>query len=134
MLPPKLQLPRDQQRLLKLFDRLSANHREQLLSFAEFLDYRSQADTETEESASPETAAVPLDIPRPESESVIAAIRRLTKTFPMLDKDPLLHETSALMTAHVMQGRAAVEVIDELEVIFRRHYERQVAGGLSVTE
>lgn len=129
MLPPKLQLPRDQQRLLKLFNRLSSDHREQLLSFAEFLDYRSQTDTKADETASPETNEAPLDIPRPASESVIAAIRRLTKTFPMLDKDPLLHETSALMTAHVMQGRAAAEVIDELEVIFRRHYERHHSGS-----
>lgn len=67
---------------------------------------------------------VPADIPRPESESVVAAIRRLSQTFPMLDKEALLHETSALMTAHLMQGRGAVEVIDELEIVFRRHYER----------
>jgi hypothetical protein len=28
------------------------------------------------------------------------------------------------MSAHVLQGRGAVDVIDELEVVFRRHYER----------
>lgn len=129
MLPPKLQLPRDQQRLLKLFGRLSSSDREQLLSFAEFLVYRSQAGSKAQESVSPAVAKTPLEIPRPASESVIAAIRRLTKSFPMLDKDPLLHETSALMTAHVMQGRAAADVIDELEAIFRRHYERQVSAS-----
>jgi hypothetical protein len=129
MLPPKLRLPRDEQRLLKLFGKLSSNDREQLLSFAEFLVYRSQSGSALDESASPEVAKTPLDIPRPASESVIAAIRRLTKSFPMLDKDALLHETSALMTAHVMQGRAAADVIDELEVIFHRHYERQVSAN-----
>lgn len=130
MLPPKRHLPRDQQRLLKLFGQLSASDREQLLGFAEFLLYRAQTGPDSQESVSPDGAQTPVDIPRPESESVIAAIRRLTKTFPMLDKDPLLHETSALMTAHVMQGRPAVEVIDELEVIFRRHYERQSSPGV----
>ena len=128
MLPPKLQLPPDQQRLLKLFGQLSSNDREQLFGFAEFLVYRAQSEKQQGESATSPVVQRPLDIPRPESESVIAAIRRLTKTFPMLDKDPLLNETSALMTAHVMQGRAAVDVIDELEVVFRRHYERQVAS------
>jgi hypothetical protein len=42
----------------------------------------------------------------------------------MLDKSDLLHEASELMTTHLMQGRPAAEVIDELEVVFRRHYER----------
>ena len=51
-------------------------------------------------------------------------MRRLSQTFHMLDKDDLLHEASELMTAHVMQGKPADEVIDELEVVFRRHYER----------
>jgi hypothetical protein len=42
----------------------------------------------------------------------------------MVEKDDLLHEASSLMSAHVMQGKAAVEVIDELEIVFRRHFER----------
>lgn len=35
------------------------------------------------------------------------------------------------MTQHVMQGRDRIEVIDELEVLFRRHYElrRSDPGG-----
>jgi len=28
------------------------------------------------------------------------------------------------MTQHVIHGRSAVEVIDELEILFRRHYEK----------
>ena len=46
---------------------------------------------------------------------MIAAIRRLSQTFHMLNKDELLHETSALMTAHVMHGKPAGQVIDELD-------------------
>jgi len=41
----------------------------------------------------------------------------------MLDKSKMLDETSALMTEHIMRGRAAVEVIDELEKAFSRRYE-----------
>ena len=118
MLPPKLSLPPPEQALLKAFRRLGDIDRQSLLSFAAFLAERSDAET------AGEPPAQPLDIPRPDSESVVAAIRRLSATFPMLEKDALLHETSTLMTAHVMQGRSATEVIDELEVVFRRHYER----------
>lgn len=119
MLPPKAHLPPAQQRLLKLFRALSPAAQESLVSYAEFLAERGGAATG---SSAPQ--ARPADIERPETESVIAAIRRLSATFHMLDRDDLLHETSALMTAHVMQGKPAVEVIDELEVVFRRHYER----------
>jgi hypothetical protein len=125
MLPPKIQLPPDQQRLLTLFRALPAAGRETLLSFAEFLAQREAA------HHAPAGADVvePVDIPRPASESVVAAIRRLSSTFPMLDRDALLHETADLMSAHVIQGRSAADVIDELEVIFRRHYERVKSGG-----
>jgi len=119
MLPPK-PLPSAQQRLLKLFRQLPESLQESLLSYAEFLAERGAAVAPRH----PAAPARPAEIQRPESETVIAAIRRLSQTFHMLDKDDLLHETSALMTAHVMQGRPAGEVIDELEVVFRRHYER----------
>ena len=35
----------------------------------------------------------------------------------------MLHETSALMAAHVLQGREASAVIDELEALFATRYE-----------
>jgi hypothetical protein len=59
---------------------------------------------------------------------VVVAIKRLRATYPMLEPSKLLTETYELMTQHVMQGRDRVEVIDELEVIFRRHYERTLAS------
>lgn len=128
MLPPKVPAPADQQRLLRLYRQLSKAGQRSLLDFAEFLVQRQDANDEaTEADAGP--AREPLDIPRPASETVIAAIRRLSRTFPMLDKDEILHEASALMTAHVMQGRSAAEVIDDLEAVFRRHYERVKSGA-----
>lgn len=119
MLPPKIQLPPDQQSLLKLYRQLSPSDREGLLSYAEFLRQRAAG---ADEQGVALEAQLPADIPRPESETVVAAMRRLSRTFYMIEKDELLHEASELMTAHLMQGRPAAEVIDELEVVFRRHY------------
>ncbi|WP_019571184.1 hypothetical protein [Thioalkalivibrio sp. ALMg3] len=99
--------------------RLSTEDQASLLKFARFLEQESPA-------PAPEPVPEPEPIPRPESESVIKAMRRLSATYPMLDRSKLLNETSALMGQHVMQGRPAVEVIDELEGVFRAHYEKAV--------
>lgn len=127
MLPPKLSgTAPDQQRLMRLYRQLSETDRDALMAFAEFLVQRAAAATDHESDA--KAAVEPLDIPRPGKETVVAAMRRLSATYPMLNKDKLLHEASELMTAHVMQGRPAVEVIDELELVFRRHFERTRSG------
>lgn len=113
----------DDKRLRQIFERLDPQRRETLLEFAEFLDSR----TETPPAEIPEPEA----IPRPEDESVVAAIKRLSASYPMLDRAKILHQTSGLMAQHVMQGRAAAEVIDELEVVFERHYRAMVEPGES---
>ncbi|MCB1922854.1 MAG: hypothetical protein KDJ27_03760 [Gammaproteobacteria bacterium] len=125
MLPPKLKLPADQQQLLDLYRKLSPEDRAGLVSYAAFLAQR-ESPIGGEALDEPQ---VPKEILRPESESVVGAIRRLTQTFAMLDRDALFHETSALMTAHIMQGRPASEVIDELEILFRQHYEQGRSGN-----
>jgi len=103
------------ERLLEILERLPPEQAQQLLEYAEFLFDKHAVETDT---------AVPLAIERPAEESVVVAIKRLRATYPMLDPAALLNETYDLMTQHVMQGRAAVEVIDDLEILFRRHYER----------
>ncbi len=105
--------------LLAVARRLPDAERQNLLRFAEFLLARVN-EVPSEAPVIPE----PESIPRPAEESVIKAMRRLSRTYPMLDRGPLLNETSTLMTQHVMQGRPAVEVIDELENVFKRQYER----------
>jgi len=55
---------------------------------------------------------------------VIAAIKRLKKTYPMLDTDIMLNDTSALMGQHILKGREAPKVIDELQSIFQAEYEQ----------
>ena len=102
-------------RLARLCDQLPPAGQEQLLAFAEFLVQRL-----------PESAPAKLERPRPttrpEGESVVAAIKRLSASYFMLDKAKVLNEASALMAQHLLHGRESVEVIDELEVLFDKQY------------
>jgi hypothetical protein len=104
-----------EKRLREILGELPEAQATALLEYAEFLAARYGGSKEI---------TAPLDIPRPEKESVIKAIKRLGATYPMLDRSKMLNETSVLMTQHVISGRDAVEVIDELEVMFRQHYEK----------
>ena len=106
-----------ERRLLRLFASLDAQAQETLTAFAEFLASR-------ETGQAPRELPEPQLIARPPRESVVAAIKRLSASYPMLDKARMLNETSNLMTQHVMQGREAAQVIDELEEVFRRHYQQ----------
>lgn len=102
-------------RLKQIYGELPDSEQKTLLDFAEFLLSRVDKNP-------PLLELNPL--PRPETETVVAAIKRLTQTYPMLDRGQLFNETSSLMTQHIMQGRAAVEIIDELEILFQNHYKR----------
>ncbi len=64
-----------------------------------------------------------VSIPRPQKEGVIPAIKRLSKTYPMLDKKVLFDQTSAAMSAHVLNEVSPEESIDRLESVFRKEYE-----------
>ncbi|RMG27901.1 MAG: Crp/Fnr family transcriptional regulator [Gammaproteobacteria bacterium] len=113
-----------QARLLALFRRLTATDRQALLRFAEFLAAQGPVEASSPAKApGGGTPEPPCDIPRPAQESVIQALRRLAKTYPMLDRRELLAPSSELVTQHMMYGRAAEEVIDELERLYREHYE-----------
>jgi len=123
MLPPKKTASTQRQQLEQVFAELDPANRDTLLAFAEFLVGRQPP----AEDAPAEVAQRPLEIPRPADESVVAAIRRLAKTYPMLNKDELLHQSSSLMGGHVLHGRPASEVIDELETLFADAYGRYAA-------
>jgi len=110
---------RREKQLLEHFRRLSDADAETLFAFAEFLATRGET--------VPAEIPAPADIERPAEESVVGALKRLSSTYHMLDKAKMLNETSTFMAQHVIQGRDAVEVIDELEVVFRRHYESLLA-------
>ena len=117
----------EQTRLQELFAALAPPDRDSLLAFAEFLQARGLPNDIRRSAVATAPVQVekpaPQAIPRPEQESVVAALKRLSSTYPMLDKNKLLTETSGLVTQHIMQRRNAVEVIDELEAIFISQYQ-----------
>lgn len=122
-----------EKRLLETFRALNEQDRQSLSAFAAFLADRAASASGTDINApggaapadsAPLTAAPvePVFEPGPSNESVVAAIRRLSKIYSMLDKSTMLTETSELMTAHVMRGRAADAVIADLEALFEQRY------------
>ena len=104
--------------LADIFDYLPEKDQNTLFEFAEFLKSRAPV-------PAPDVTE-PLGIPRPEEESVVAAIRRLKQNYPMLLQQELLNETSNFMMQHMMQGKASIEVIDELELLFETKFTQFV--------
>jgi hypothetical protein len=112
--------------LQQLFSKLPVAQQSQLVDYAEFLASRHQAGVAD--------IAEPVELPRPQQETVISAMKRLRQTYPMLDPENLLNETSALMGEHLLQGKPASEVIDRLEAFFNRHYEALRPSGDATTD
>jgi hypothetical protein len=110
----------DEGKLLGLFGRLEPQQQDKLIAFAEFLTGGAPGEA---------AASAPLAIPRPAGETVTMAIRRLTRTYPMLDRKRLMGEASRFMAQHALEGRPAIEVIDELERVFARHYQMMREQG-----
>lgn len=113
-------IQQQKRQLWQLFSALGEAERETVLLFAEFLKARG----EQNKGSTNRSLVLPQPLPRPPQESVIAAIKRLSASYPMLDRSTMLNDTSALMAQHVLQGRGASEVIDELEQVFSASYER----------
>jgi len=121
-----------QNKLLSLIEQLSPADRDVVTSFAEFLLSRSGNPvilTSPPEPAAPAEIPEPEPVPRPEEERVVAAVKRLSKTYFMLDKSKMLGATSDLVTKHIMQGIEAAEVIDQLEQEFSDQYRLLKEGG-----
>ena len=104
------------QKIKRLLSQLDEQHQQAVLDYATFLvqQYRIDENRDTDQK--------PAAIARPEQESVIAGIKRLKKTYPMLDTDIMLDEISTLMGQHILKGRESAEVIDELQSIFEARY------------
>ncbi len=119
-----------EKRLTGILRKLPVAQAGMLLEFAEFLLERHGAagHARRKHQPSPLEIPAPVEIPRPAEETVVKAVKRLRATYPMLDARKLLNQTSDLMTQHIVQGREAIEVIEELEILFRSHYEK-LAGN-----
>lgn len=125
MLPTSSSLKnRQEKQLIDYYSSLSSSDKGNLLAFAEFLSQRVTLNNVDKELIDRTTQSQPVAIKRPETESVIKAIKRLTATYPMVEKENLLHSISDLITAHMMQGKKAEIVIDELEDLFLNAFEK----------
>jgi hypothetical protein len=105
-------------RLAALHARLDERARAMLLEFAEFLAARAER---------PDTARVVTL--RPAHESVLHAVRRLNRTYPMLDRAKLMRPVGDLLSQHLVDGRDAVAVIDELEALYAATFGEFAAGN-----
>lgn len=101
----------------RTFDALPPRERELLAAFAEFLAARA--------AAPPLAPVVAL---RPEGETVMHAVRRLRRSYPMLARRELMQPVGALVSAHMLDGRPAPETIDALEALFAERYREHVAA------
>ena len=115
-------------RLLEVHSALTPDNRDSLLSFAEFLLSSQPADQTAAEETPPTPLAAPLEFPRPDSETVVGAIRRLRETYPMIPRKAVFQHSSTLMTRHIVEGTDTVVVVDELEALFLSEYNKLKAG------
>jgi len=126
-----LSMNKTEQRLLGLLGQLGPADQASVLAFAEFLCSRQQPAVAANSSMPPKAIPEPEPIERPPGESVVAGLKRLARTYPMLDKNEMLSATSDLVATNIMRGTEPAAVIDQLEEIFREHYEqfRTAAGA-----
>jgi len=94
-------------RIAELIDRLDAEALRTLTEFAEFLAARAERRVDAE--------IVTL---RPQRESVVQAVKRLNRSYPMLSRTRLMGPVGDLVSAHMVDGRDAKDVIDELEALY----------------
>lgn len=107
-----------EKKLITIFADLDADDQKSLTAFAEFL-----LDKAKKEGRYQLEEQIIVEISRPKEEKVVAAIKRLSATYPMLPKDSLMNHTASLMSEHILKGRAAVEIIDELEILFKSRFD-----------
>jgi hypothetical protein len=117
-----------EQRLLAYLRKLSEQDAHALLRFAAFLAGEQDVGT-NEASPKQDDESVSLEpnfIERPEKEKVVDALKRLSATYPMLEKKKLLDKSSTLVAQHIMFGKPAKETIDEIEKVFADAYAQFV--------
>ena len=115
---------RTDRQLLNLFGKLARGQQDNLIAFAEFL---AGGNLPAERAG----RRKPAIVPRPARETVTMAIRRMVRSYPMLDRRKLMSDASQFLAQHALEGRAAHEVIDDLEAVFARHYEQLKLKGES---
>lgn len=110
--------PKNSSALIDLYESMDDERKTTLCDFADFL--YAKADPINKEILPPD------DIPRPEKETVVGAVKRLKLTYHMIESMSVFSAASALMTDHMIKGRDVVEVIDEMEILFEDSYTKLV--------
>ena len=100
--------------LIDLYEAMDDERKLSLCDFADFL--YAKAGPVVKEIPPPE------DVPRPEQETVVGAVKRLKTKYHMVESMTVFSAASSLMTDHMVKGRDVVEVIDEMEVLFEEAY------------
>jgi len=93
--------------LLEALDRLDSDALRTLTDLAEFLAARARPRFDAE--------IVTL---RPPSETVVQAVKRLNRSYPMLPRASLMGPVGDLVSQHMVDGYDAKAVIDELEALY----------------
>jgi hypothetical protein len=100
--------------LLNLFESLDQARQDSLYDYAEYLLSR--------DGPVVKEIGNPVDIPKPDTETVVGAIKRMKQTYPMVDSLNVFSKASDLMTEHMVKGRDLNEVIDDIEALFEQTY------------
>ena len=109
-------MKRDAKALSDLFNTLDKDRQQSLFDYAEFL--------QTKGGNVQRDIGKPVEVPRVENETVVGAIKRLKQSYPMIDSMEVFAVASNLMTDHMVKGRDAEEVINEIEVLFEDTYNK----------
>jgi len=102
--------------LIDLYESMDDERKLSLCDFADFL--YAKADPVSKEIPAPD------DIPRPQEETVVGAVKRLKIKYHMIGSMSVFSAASALMTDHMVKGRDVIEVIDEMELLFENAYDK----------
>ena len=102
--------------LIELYEAMDDERKLSLGDFADFL--YAKAGPVVKEIPPPE------EVPRPEQETVVGAVKRLKTKYHMVESMTVFSAASSLMTDHMVKGRDVVEVIDEMEELFDEAYKK----------
>jgi hypothetical protein len=113
--------------LIDLYESMDDERKRSLCDFADFL--YAKADPVSKEIPAPD------DVPRPQEETVVGAVKRLKIKYHMIESMSVFSAASDLMTEHMVKGRDVIEVIDEMEILFEGAYDKLLqAGELQASE
>ncbi|MBF0195618.1 MAG: Crp/Fnr family transcriptional regulator [Magnetococcales bacterium] len=102
--------------LLAAFRHLNPANKLTLIQFAKFLQSQQ---TEGEKPISQE----PLDLPKPADESAVKALKRLKRSYPMIDADMSLLDDASRLLMEKITGTPDQEVIEKLEALFVERFK-----------